>query len=416
MTKNNEPTHEEVLNRIHAAIDIPQEIHDEIERSYKSIGSWLARDRSAIRTYEPSIETQGSVRLGTANKPIRGDGQYDIDMVCTLKNQVKSNTTQKRLKDEVGRELSSYCQFHGMNHGPKNKRRCWTLKYSRESNFHVDVLPCLPDAIGFRRQLFAGNHQEFARDSKYVDLALAITDDTSPLYDSRTEDWPSSNPFGYSAWFFEQMAERLRIAKSAYLEKNSRYSTVEDVPNYKVKTTLQKAIQLLKRHRDKMFADDPEDQPISIIITTLAALAYDNEDNLCDALEAILEGMEEHIEKIRDNRHHETVFITNPVNPNENFADKWTENTTKKDCFYQWLTQARRDFGEYLMYCEPMELPSQLQEKLGHSLVEKVKKSLKSAGSTKSPVGTSKEDRIVAIASKINEGKGGTKPWCRATI
>jgi hypothetical protein len=36
-----------------------------------------------------------------------------------------------------------------------------------------------------------------------------------------------------------------------------------------VKTPLQQAVQILKRHRDMMFADDPEHKPISVIITTL---------------------------------------------------------------------------------------------------------------------------------------------------
>ena len=38
----------------------------------------------------------------------------------------------------------------------------------------------------------------------------------------------------------------------------SRQAQVEDVPEYKVKTPLQQAIQILKRHRDIMFVKDAE--------------------------------------------------------------------------------------------------------------------------------------------------------------
>ena len=70
---------------------------------------------------------------------------------------------------------------------------------------------------------------------------------------------------------------------------------VEDVPEYKVKTPLQQAIQILKRHRDIMFEKDAEDRPISIIITTLAAHAYNNETNLLDALRNIVAHMTQFI-------------------------------------------------------------------------------------------------------------------------
>jgi hypothetical protein len=49
---------------------------------------------------------------------------------------------------------------------------------------------------------------------------------------------------------------------------------VEEVPDWYVKTTLQRTVQALKRHRNIYFVDGPENRPASIIITTLAARAY----------------------------------------------------------------------------------------------------------------------------------------------
>ena len=48
------------------------------------------------------------------------------------------------------------------------------------------------------------------------------------------------------------------------------YAAVEDVPTYELKTPLQRAVQLLTRHRDVMFADNPDVAPISMILTNLA--------------------------------------------------------------------------------------------------------------------------------------------------
>lgn len=45
---------------------------------------------------------------------------------------------------------------------------------------------------------------------------------------------------------------------------------------------------ILKRHRDGMFASRYDERPISVIITTLAAHAYNGEEKIADALYSIL--------------------------------------------------------------------------------------------------------------------------------
>ena len=68
-----------------------------------------------------------------------------------------------------------------------------------------------------------------------------------------------------------------------------------------MKTPLQRAIQILKRHRDVWFnknrsAYDEKAKPSSIIITTLAAHAYYNEGDLQQTLLKILTQMPHYIE------------------------------------------------------------------------------------------------------------------------
>ena len=52
----------------------------------------------------------------------------------------------------------------------------------------------------------------------------------------------------------------------------------------------------LKRHRDLQFLDDIEHRPISIIITTLSAHAYQQEVTISGALFSILARMDQFIE------------------------------------------------------------------------------------------------------------------------
>ena len=89
------------------------------------------------------------------------------------------------------------------------------------------------------------------------------------------------------------------------------------------------------------FQDDLGDKPVSIIITTLAAKAYDNEANLYDALFGIVQEMPKHIERAPG----WPKTVANPVNVKENFADKWKshpENVPEK--FFTWLQTVEDDF------------------------------------------------------------------------
>jgi hypothetical protein len=120
-------------------------------------------------------------------------------------------------------------------------------------------------------------------------------------------------------------------------------ASIEQVPEYRVKTPLQRVVQILKRHRDMVFQKDPDDKPISIIITTLAAHAYNNEADLLDSMINVINGMTRYI--LTENG---VTWIANPVNPLENFADKWREHPQREQKFRGWLRQVREDLGRII--------------------------------------------------------------------
>lgn len=147
-----------------------------------------------------------------------------------------------------------------------------------------------------------------------------------------------SNPFGYGRWFFNA-ADVLSLRKSIMLSE-----AVNPVPKYnKEKLPLQRVVQILKRHRDMMFNGD-EDKPISIIITTLASRGYNKETSIIDALTNVVSNMRNYIESRYDSNAGRMVkWIPNPVNPEENFADKWVEHPQREKNFYKWLDQVEYD-------------------------------------------------------------------------
>jgi hypothetical protein len=409
-------THDDVLEEIAEALDIPPTKLEEAKERYESLGAWLDRPESTLSAYDPEITPQGSILLGTVTRPLTQAEEYDIDLVCLLKAS-KFDFTQKSLKEAVGHEVLLYARAHNMDKKPDERRRCWTVHYADGAQFHMDVLPALPDAGKYQLILEQRGYRALARDASLTGQAIAITDNTLPQYARITDDWPQSNPMGYAAWFRSRMAVQLTELKKALASRQLVTASVEDIPDHKVKTPLQRAIQLLKRHRDCMFAEDGEHKPISIIITTLAAHAYNNEPTISAALQSILTTMDQYIEHRGDE-----AWIANPVNPSENFADKWAEEPKKRENFYNWLERARADFALYLRARPFNEVPEVLKENLGTELVDRILKAVipASIAAVAAPAivkAAPEADNIQRAEAAIDDiRRAGTqsKPWAKS--
>jgi hypothetical protein len=139
-----------------------------------------------------------------------------------------------------------------------------------------------------------------------------------------------------------------------HLVQAGMYASVDDVPVFAWKTPLQRSIQVLKRHRDVMFRNARSLRPISMIITTLSAHAYQGEPNLWDALLGILDRMPGFV---RD----QAPRVPNPVNPAEDFAEKWAEDQRLEDSFWQWHAQARVDLRRIVMAHTANQLEQAMQ-------------------------------------------------------
>ncbi len=281
----------------------------------------------------------------------------------------------------------------------------------------MDILPALPDAQRYQLKLLIEGHPALAQDNTLSGHGLAITDKTHPQYNRPTDDWPQSNPTGYAAWFRGRMRVRLTEAKRALARRERITASVDEIPDYKVKTPLQRAIQLLKRHRDWMFAEDDGHKPISIIITTLAAHAYNEERTISAALQGILTGMDRYIEDRGG-----VAWVANPVNPAENFADKWAEESRKHENFRRWLEQARQDFALYLRASTFDNVPSPLRERLGAKLVDSTMAAMlpvafANLAAPTSATGLASADnmtRAERAVEQINRAGPQSKPWAKS--
>lgn len=349
-------TAEELLEDVAAELEIPDSRYEAAERSYKSLSKWLERPASTIGNFRPGIYPQGSFRLGTVTKPVDEDEHYDLDVVCEL-NIKKPSVTQEAVKKLLGVEIESYAKGKAMAE-PDESRRCWTLDYADGAQFHMDVLPALPDGSRQRALLEARG-----LDAQWSATGIAITDRDHPAFKVRSDDWPSSNPKGYAAWFAARMRVEFEARKRVLAEASG--SKAEDIPDYRVKTPLQQAVQILKRHRDVTFSGRIDDRPISVILTTLAARSYQGESRIATALFSILGGMDTHVENRKG-----VFWIPNPTDPRENFADRWEQYPERREAFQKWLAQAREDFGNAASRANLAQAADALAPGLGRRLVE----------------------------------------------
>lgn len=347
---------EALIEDLAETLQIPQSRYEAADRSYRSVADWLDRPASVFAGVDLDVYTQGSFRLGTAIRPVSEDEHYDLDVVCEF-DLGKWDRTQAQLHADLGRELKSYAARYGME-DPSPWDRCWTLNYADEAQFHMDVLPSVPDSK--RRRLI--REQEFSS-YDYVKDAISITDAQHHNYRRLSDDWPASNPKGYAAWFLGRMRPVFESRRKA-MAIQAR-ADVADIPTYRVRTPLQSAIQILKRHRDMRFVDEPEGRPSSIVITTLAAHAYGQESTITGALLSILDRMDAYVE-CRSGE----WWIANPSDPRENFADAWNDEPSKQVAFDDWLQTSRADFAAASRLGDATEFVDVLAPRIGRDLVE----------------------------------------------
>jgi len=362
LTQEEKRQFSEILETLGETLDITETQYNAAVSSYGAVGEWLAKPESTFAPYKPVIRPQGSFMLGTMIKPICEEDDLDIDLVCELTGK-NPQWTQYDLKQAVGDRLKANETYKNML--DKEGRRCWTLLYADSANYHMDILPSLV-CHGYSLML-EKSLSNLADNANYDSLAIRITDKKQPNYytDIIAENWMKSNPFGYAKWFFNKatISQEKRLIFSA---------SVNPIPKYqKGKLPLQRAIQILKRHRDMMFNGD-DDKPISIIITTLAALAYKKETSVIDALINIINNMENYIEECYDSNSGKYVkWIANPVNSKENFADKWVEHPQKEKNFYKWLNQVKQDVCNITQQRGLHNISNAMKKLFGESTVTK---------------------------------------------
>lgn len=346
--RSQNPLAAKILELIVDSVDIPRSYYEKASARHKSLGEWLCRRESKVAVFDPHVSLQGSFRFGTVNRPLLPTDRFDLDNVTTLKIE-KTAMTQKQIKELYGGEVKAYAAAYNMLEPVEEKDRCWRLKYTDQVEFHLDTLPCLPEEEAVIQAIIARGVP-----APLASLSVAITDRLHPQYDQLTRFLLSSNPGGFAGWF-EDKARPAAVPTMRRLVESRLYASVDAVPPYEWKTTLQRSIQLLKRHRDVMFRRDPSEAPISMIITNLATHSYGGEEDLWSAIGGIVDRMGEYV---RPN----APRVPNPADPAEDYADKWARKPSLEANFWRWHTQVKADLERLARAIEQGRIDEQVQD------------------------------------------------------
>jgi hypothetical protein len=306
--KNYALQRDELLARIAQELQLDKTRLERMESAYNAVADLLKKDEDFFKDLEIEVYAQGSKRIGTSIKPVN-DEDFDLDTVLHIYD-VYHKYSPEEIYNALVKALEKDSYYKTIM---EKKKRCVRLNY--KSDFHMDILPaCMPSH--FEKQKIA-------------------------IPEKMMKSWSSGNPKGFSEWFL-RIADSVRSPVLITHMRALMEAKVESEPlpvELYQKTPLQRGVQLIKRCRDLYYADKNY-RVSSIVITTLAAHFYNGENSIFETIDNVLEKIKgSYLDAVKSNA---KFKVLNPVNPQEDFTDSWTDEHFKSfyafisDLYIQW--------------------------------------------------------------------------------
>lgn len=311
---------ETLLLEIDASISLTASQYAGLESRYESISAIL-EDPNDPELGDMVVFPQGSVRTHTVTRP-PDDSDVDIDAIAYIKGG--THLAPVDLLDRLFVELDARARTGG-DVVPSN--RCVTVQYNDEQ------LPCHLDVTPAERKPGNPNDDGSGR--------LRVPD-------RKCADWSPSNPKDFADWFEDIAGLQMSVLiPEAYRQLLiAKRGETEPLPSHDEITApngLRVGVRLMKRHRDMYIerTGRTKSKPISVLVTTLAAKAYERvaRRNLGRTLTPlqILEQIAAEMANCFDAPWQgEQYRLQNPKDPEENFAEKWNKDPALPRTFFAW--------------------------------------------------------------------------------
>ncbi|MCG8539857.1 MAG: nucleotidyltransferase [Clostridia bacterium] len=368
------------INNLLSKLDITPTMYMNAIEKYKHLGDFLTS-----KGFEIDFYPQGSIALGTVVRPYKNneDTSYDLDAICQLQVS-KQDTTPKAIKEAIEKAFQEDERY---KYKLKIYDECCAIEYADVNGigFSIDIVSAVDEDILNKQKLAS-----LATYPEYIDTSIAI-----PSHESQEYRWITNNPRGYKAWFDginnKFLSSNPIYSKEAIFNENrSLFSSIEEIPENLQKTSLQRVIQLLKRHRDVYFSKSKNGndiKPISAIITTLVTAISESTHvakNTIELLEYVLGELNIYSERqILNEKQFFSKYetrdiiqridgkweIKNPVNPNDNLADAWNYDERLPKAFFAWCQLVRDDFNN-IINNENKSFVNKLENSFGSNFVK----------------------------------------------
>lgn len=278
-----------------------------LERSYRSTSEFLV-ECPELKGHLEEIHPQGSRQLGTMTRPLRRKDGFDIDLVARLNRSAWTVYSGAGGANALMNQLHAALKRYADQHSLKLHRwsRCATLEYA--DGMCADIAPII----------------------EYPHLTALHGEHHGMIPDRELRSFHPTNPKGFSRLFSDIAAVTpifSGIALDSIVEA-TRKADIVPLPDAEVfGRLLCRLIQMMKLHRDALFADDSLEhlRPSSILITTLAARSYEIKAQVphfdqLDLLLDIIRTMPTLITKEPDSYGRVEWIVDNPTAPGDNLA------------------------------------------------------------------------------------------------
>ena len=144
LTTSENQQFDETLEQICVQLQLSRSQFEDARAKYEAVGAWLDAQGSQVRLFRPTIYTQGSVRIDTTVKPI-GQDEFDVDLVCEMR--IDAEHDPAHVYELIWQRLHENERYRPIL---ERKNRCLRLNYA--GDFHMDILPAIPDTHAKRNK------------------------------------------------------------------------------------------------------------------------------------------------------------------------------------------------------------------------------------------------------------------------
>ncbi len=365
-------------------LDITPTMYKNADEKYHAIANYLSE-----YGIEADFYPQGSFAFGTVVRPSvkDPDAAYDLDFICQVQG-TKKDIAPSELRRRIQEALESSNRYGGKLEVYKE---CFTVEYADVSGtgFKIDIIPAVDDDLRHKLDL-----QQKSQNPELMDTLIVIPKENG----ERNYSWISNNPKGFKAWFdginkpFLE-SEKNRRAAIQSMNQYTHYASVDDIPDYMERTSIQRVIQILKYHRDNYYdklSNGDDLKPISAIINMIVASISKNASPLLDSFELlnyVLEELKAYSEYMFLSPHdfrkkyanrqvikkddNSKWIVQNPADPEDNLADQWNENPMIPVVFFRWINACNNDlFAEITK--PDCEFRNAMENAFGESIIQRM--------------------------------------------